>query len=439
MSTKKRTKPKRSGSPTHKRPGIAAVAPPAELTFDRIGKPEIDRILREQIGVPLAAVLERSSIQAVQAFIDDLEAEDDAVNAVRELEAELGIEQGVEDLPDLEPEQEIRLLRADGVQERQIAEVDKRLLVICREVMVSLERRAVRAEKELQQAQRKVEQAETQAGRHERRAEERVTEAQELRGKLDNAELEITSLREALEAAENRGEQLATELDETPDVVAADEASVAAVEELQAQLSEREALLLDAHAEHERLEVSLDDARREITRLQRELAGATEDEESEEEELPAVETVLEAVEVAAERCKHLVFSERAFETAADSPFWRPDMVLQDFVKLDKVAEAYLRPEGIGQPVGQFAQDLGLDWRSGVGEVWYGIHPNDYHFPYEGETLRVAEHVRVANGSGAQRCARIYCSFHPGSDQDDAIPRGVYVGPVGRKLPDSTTG
>lgn len=439
MSTKKRTKPKRSGSPTHKRPGIAAVAAPTELAFDRIGKPEIDRILREQTGMPLATVLERSSVHAVQAFIDDLEAEDDAVNAVRDLEAELGIEQGVEELPDLEPEQEIRLLRADGVQERQIAEVDKRLLMICREVMVSLERRAVRAEKELQQAQRKVEQAETQAGRHERRAEDRVAEAQELRGKLDNAELEITSLREALEAAENRGERLATELDETPDVIAADEASVAAVEQLQAQLSEREALLLDAHAEHERLEVALEDARRENARLQREIAGTTEDEESEEEELPAVETVLEAVEVAAERCKHLVFSERAFETAADSPFWRPDMVLQDFVKLDKVAEAYLRPEGIGQPVGQFAQDLGLDWRSGVGEVWYGIHPNDYHFPYEGETLRVAEHVRVANGSGAQRCARIYCSFHPGSDQDGDIPRGVYVGPVGRKLPDSTTG
>ncbi len=439
MSTKKRTKPKRSGSPTHKRPSIAAVAPPAELTFDRIGKPEIDRILREQTGMPLATVLERSSIPAVQAFIDDLEAEDDAVTAVRELEAELGIEQGVEELPELEPEQELRLLRCDNAQERQIAEVDKRLLVICREVMVSLERRAVRAEKDLHQAQRKVEQAETQAGRHERRAEDRVAEAQELRGKLDNAELELTSLREALEAAENRGAQLATELDETPDVVAADEVSVAAVEALQAQLSERETLLLDAHAEHERLEVALDDARRDIARLQREVGGADADDESQEEELPAVETVLEAVEVAAQRCKHLVFSERAFETAADSPFWRPDMVLQDFVKLDKVAEAYLRPEGIGQPVGQFAQDLGLDWRSGVGEVWYGIHPNDYHFPYDGETLRVAEHVRVANGSGAQRCARIYCAFHPGSDQEGDIPRGVYVGPVGRKLPDSTTG
>jgi hypothetical protein len=75
----------------------------------------------------------------------------------------------------------------------------------------------------------------------------------------------------------------------------------------------------------------------------------------------------------------------------------------------------------------------------VGEVWYGIHPNDYHFTHEGQTLRVAEHVRVANGSGAQRCARVYCAFHPGSDDPDDLPRGVYVGPVGRKLPDSTTG
>jgi hypothetical protein len=309
---------------------------------------------------------------------------------------------------------------------------------IWREAMVFLERRAVRAEKELEQAGRKTEQAETQAARHERRAEERVAEAQELRGKLEAAEAEIAELRDRLATAREKGEQLEHELHDAPDVPVAG-ADADAVAELRKRLKEREELLIEAHAEHERLEMSLDVARNEVIRLHREAGGAQADDGVEEEELPEVETVLQAVLEAQKRCKHLVFTERSLETAEDSPFWRPDMVLADLIKLDQVAEAYERPEGIGQPVGQFAQDLGLDWRSGVGEVWYGIHPNDYHFTHDGHTLRVAEHVRVANGSGAQRCARIYCAFHPGSDVDGDLPRGVYVGPVGRKLPDSTTG
>lgn len=439
MSTKKRKpKAKRSGNPGHKRPVSSAPAP-TELTFDRIGKPEIDRILREQIGMTLAVALERSSVPSLQAFVDELEHEDDAVVAVRELEAELGIEPGADELPELEPEAELRLLRADADQERQISEVDKRLLTICREAMVSLERRAIRAEKELEQAGRRTEQAETQAARHERRAEERVAESQELRGKLEAAEAEIAELQGRLDSARGKAEELEHELHDVPEVAAGSAADQAEVADLRKRLKEREELLIEAHAERERLEVSLDVARNEVIRLHRESDGAASDEGAVEEALPEVETVLEAVQEAQKRCKHLVFTERALETAEDSPFWRPDMVLADLIKLDKVAEAYERPEGIGQPVGQYAQDLGLDWRSGVGEVWYGIHPNDYHFTHEGHTLRVAEHVRVANGSGAQRCARVYCAFHPGSDADGDLPRGVYVGPVGRKLPDSTTG
>jgi hypothetical protein len=439
MSQKKRKpKPKRSGAPGHKRP-TAPATPATELVFDRIGKPEIDRILREQIGMTLAAALERSSVPSVQAFVDELEHEDDAVLAVQSLEAELGIEAGVDELPELDLEQDVRLLRADIEQQAQIGEVDKRLLTICREALVSLERRAIRAEKDLEQAVRRTEQAETQAARHERRAEERVAESQELRGKLEAVEAEAAELRERLAKARAKGERLEHELEDVPDQPVDGGDAQDTIDELRKRLKEREELLIEAHAEHERLEISLDVARNEVIRLHREANGTPDAAEVAEEELPQVESVLEAVEEARKRCKHLVFTERSLETAEDSPFWRPDMVLADLIKLDKVAEAYERPEGIGKPVGQYAQDLGLDWRSGVGEVWYGIHPNDYHFSHDGHTLRVAEHVRVANGSGAQRCARVYCAFHPGSDAPDDLPRGVYVGPVGRKLPDSTTG
>lgn len=439
MATRKR-KPKKSGNPARLAAPVAP-APPAELVFDTIGRAEIDRILREQLGMPLPTLLERTSVAHVQSFVDALEAEEVAVEAVREAEVEADIEQGAEELPELEPTVELKVTKADLEQQRRIAQVDKALVGAARAAVVDLERRAVRAEKELERGARRVEQAEQEAARHARRADERVQEAQRLRGEaervqveLDATEREVVRLR--AELAEARARADAPAAPSTP----ADGATADHVEALQAEVAERTALLEDAHRERERLEVALDAARAENSRMRHESRRDAGDEEaSEEEPLPSVESVAEALEVARERCTHLVFTERAAQTAADSPFWRPDMILADLVKLDRVAEAYLRPEGIGRPIAQLAQELGLDWRSGVGEVWYGIHPNDYHFSHEGHVLRVAEHVRVANGSGAQRCARIYCSFHPGPTSEAPLPRGIYVGPVGRKLPDSTTG
>jgi hypothetical protein len=46
-------------------------------------------------------------------------------------------------------------------------------------------------------------------------------------------------------------------------------------------------------------------------------------------------------------------------------------------------------------------------------------------------------VIVANGTGAGRNARIY--FHVSDGSDGELPRGIYIGHIGRHLPDSTTG
>ena len=50
-------------------------------------------------------------------------------------------------------------------------------------------------------------------------------------------------------------------------------------------------------------------------------------------------------------------------------------------------------------------------------------------------LELGPHVAIGSGSGAGFVARIYLHVADGSGQ---VPRGIYVGHVGRHLPDTTT-
>ncbi len=76
------------------------------------------------------------------------------------------------------------------------------------------------------------------------------------------------------------------------------------------------------------------------------------------------------------------------------------------------------------------------WRQAVSEAARAKSPDDYQFLYDGRTLDLGPHVVVANGTGAGRNARIYFDV---SDGSEGLPRGIYIGHVGRHLPDSSTG
>jgi hypothetical protein len=144
--------------------------------------------------------------------------------------------------------------------------------------------------------------------------------------------------------------------------------------------------------------------------------------------------VLEAVELARERCPHLVFAPRARESAADSPFGRPGLILENLERLDQLAERYLEGD-IGGKVSELAFSLGLNWRGGISERTRTRHGKEYSFTYEGRAFELGPHVRIGSGQGAGSIARIYLALHPG---DAELPRSVIVGHVGRHLPDSTT-
>jgi hypothetical protein len=147
------------------------------------------------------------------------------------------------------------------------------------------------------------------------------------------------------------------------------------------------------------------------------------------------ESVLEAVRIARETLPHLAFTEAADESAADSPFRRPGEILDTLRKLDRLAELYADPGGFGRSLAQAAQEQGLTWRQGVSELARHRFPNDYVITHDGAKLELGPHVAIGSGSGAGFVARIYLHVADGSG---GVPRGIYVGHVGRHLPDTTT-
>jgi hypothetical protein len=153
-----------------------------------------------------------------------------------------------------------------------------------------------------------------------------------------------------------------------------------------------------------------------------------------EPESPPV-TVAEAVQRAAARAQHLVFTAAAHDAAADSPYRRPADVLDALMRLDALAALYADPEGFGRSLGQAAEELGLSWRQYVSELARSRKPHAYSVTHDGERLELGPHVAIGSGSGAGFIARIYLHVADGSGE---VARGLYVGHVGRHLPDTTT-
>jgi hypothetical protein len=286
-----------------------------------------------------------------------------------------------------------------------------------------LEKRGRRLEEEAQ----KVPEMERQIERHKARRDEADLRAREVEGE-----------RERLTAERDRAEARAVELERR--VAELESAATAAapaapeVEPVQRELAAaREEILrlhdeLDAaRAEHER------DRRAMLTRLAaREEAPAAEDEPVAEDE-PA--SVLEAVERAAAQARHLRFAPRAYETAEDSPFRRPGLILDTLRRLDELAGRY---EGgdMGMSLSQAAQEVGItQWKAGVSELARTRWRDEYLVTIDGQEVELGPHVGLGSGSGAGFVARIYLHV---ADGNDGLPRGITVGVVGRHLPDTTT-
>ncbi len=267
-------------------------------------------------------------------------------------------------------------------------------------------------------------------------AKHRRDEADALRAeqavRADRAERALTAAEQRAAAAESR---LAARREEAQAAASAPEAPdariVALQDELDAIRAHREELLTQVE---ELREAGARDQRT-ITRLSTHLAeaGAAPDAVTAGDDAPPA-SVLEAVERAADRSEHLVFTEAARASAADSPYRRPAEILDALEKLDVIAGRYAAGE-MGVSLTQAATEAGLTYKGNVSELARSRSPHDYAVIHDGHRLDLGPHLALGSGSGAGFIARIYLHVADGSGP---VARGVYVGHVGRHLPDTTT-
>ena len=306
------------------------------------------------------------------------------------------------------------------------------------EAQRSLGAREQQVERELARVEDLRRQAETARRRREAAEVERqeaAARAERLQAQLERAEARAARAEEHL--AERRRE---AEGSPPPREEASDEwlaAHAALADELEAVRAHRDELL---RAVEELREQAEQDARA-VARLAAALgeAGGTGAAGAEtvapaDEEPPA--TALEAVERAAAEARALRFTEDARESAADSPYRRPADILEALRRLDRLAELYADPAGFGTSLTAAAQELGLTWRQNVSEIARSRNPHAYTATVDGHRVELGPHVAIGSGSGAGFVARIYLHVADGSGE---VPRGIYVGHVGRHLPDTTTG
>jgi hypothetical protein len=218
-------------------------------------------------------------------------------------------------------------------------------------------------------------------------------------------------------------------------------------------LAENDKLVEEVKAAEDRTELAVlerEEALRQLEELREEkreadkqmaLAMAHSASASETSEFEAVsappETVLEAVKQAQPQCPHLSFADRAFESAGDCPYEFPEDILEDLLKLERLAALWARPEGIGgTDLAGKATELGLHWKGAVSETTTGGNrARQYEFTWRGEKRKVGPHTRRDRGNGAGRIARIYLDKYEPDDPTEGL---LIVGIIGRKLEDSTT-
>ena len=271
-------------------------------------------------------------------------------------------------------------------------------------------------------------------------ARRKRAEAESLRDEQDRR---VAGLEQRLAATEKRAEEATARFAERreeaehaaagasagdDDWLRAHEATLAELEQVRAHRDELLRTTEEQDAELER-------HRGTIAELSALLGSSGDEPEGAPEADEEPKSVLEAVRIARETLPHLVFTEAADESAADSPFRRPTEILDTLRKLDRLGELYEDPAGFGSSLAQAASEQGLTWRQGVSELARNRFPNAYTITHDGTKLELGPHVAIGSGSGAGFVARIYLHVADGSGP---VPRGIYVGHVGRHLPDTTT-
>lgn len=185
---------------------------------------------------------------------------------------------------------------------------------------------------------------------------------------------------------------------------------------------------LDENAD---LRWQLDDLQNDVDDLRAALAEAqaqaqSSADEEDDEELPDVASVEDAVKLASEELSNVVFLPAAFAAARESKYPDPNQVLRDLRALGRVASKWAAGDLSGGFRVGFAAEP-VTYREGISQTALTKYPSDYEIEYAGSIVMMGPHLR--RGVGApDAILRIYWYV-------DDTTRQFIVGHVGRKLRD----
>lgn len=332
------------------------------------------------------------------------------------------------------------MLDSCGLEDSVIGEILERALA-ADEKLAAREAELQARERKLEEESRKIAELRRREEVARAKREEADAARQEAVAARDAAVRERDALAERVSELERELQGLRAAAEAKRDAPPAEAELVEELERVRAELDASRQARDELHEEVERLRGEREQDRRTIAELTRLLARVESGAEaadgtsaSDEEEPP--ETVAEAVRRAAAEAKHLRFAPRAFETAEDSPFRRPGLVLRTLRALDELAGRYEAGD-MGKSLAQAAAEHGItQWKGDIAETTRKRYEDEYTFTYKGRRLWVGPHIGLGSGSGAQFIARIYLHVSDGSDPE--VPRGIIVAVVGRHLPDTTT-
>ena len=144
---------------------------------------------------------------------------------------------------------------------------------------------------------------------------------------------------------------------------------------------------------------------------------------------PEPATMAAALEQIQNCCANLVIADAAWESAADSPFWRPGEVLEAIEWLDDLAARW-RAGDLDSGVHAALKEAPARYASDISDTAKNKYGSHYVVNHSDAEITLGPHFKFGRGS-AESCARVYW-------QTDESAQTFVIGHFGRHLPDDTS-
>lgn len=192
------------------------------------------------------------------------------------------------------------------------------------------------------------------------------------------------------------------------------------VDELQASLADADRIIAEQRVKLESKDAQLDELVLRNVSLET-LAGNT-------PQIRAVASMAEALRIARTNCPFLIFHERAIESGEALEGPDPMSVLQDLVRLNEVARAWMSGEISGNSIGLACRQMGLNFAPGISATARQKYVEDYVIDWRGSQVVAEAHLKRGKKS---HLVRIHVYFDEETHQ-------VVVAYIGRHLRDKTS-